>query len=118
MPVDYDYVFFNDHEPPAVIDKVFYVHKHQVSLEYGGPEEGGWWFDMGIPTGFSLGPISNEEAAYEQARCLNQLEHERREREEKYEYTSVYGKMSNHYDYRVEDFPEPESYPKTRPHYE
>jgi len=73
---------------------------------------------MGIPTGFSFGPITNEEAAYEQSRKMNELEHERRKNEEKYDYTSVLAKMSNHYSFTIEDFPEPEHYPKERPHYE
>lgn len=96
----------------------YYVHKHQVSLEEGGPEEGGWWYTAGIPTGFSLGPIEDEENAYAQSRALNSLEDERRERAEEYEFTSVLAKMSNHYSFTVEEFPEPVAFPATRPHYE
>jgi hypothetical protein len=97
---------------------MYYIHKHQVALEYGGPEEGGWWYTVGIPTGFSLGPIGDEELTYEQCRALNKLEDERREREEKYDFTSVLAKQSNHYSFTVEDFATPVAYPQERPHYE
>jgi len=97
---------------------MYYVHKHAISLEYGGPEEGGWWYEHGIPTGFSFGPIEDEENAYAQSRALNELEYERREREEKYDFTSVLAKLGNHYAYTVEDFSTPVPYPSTRPHYE
>lgn len=115
-----DGIFYDEeHENPVLkIDRVFFVHKHAISLEYGGPEEGGWWYEMGIPTGFSLGPITDEEAAYEQTRALNELEHERRKVEEEYDYTSVLAKMSNHFAYSVEDYAEPKAYPERRPHYE
>lgn len=95
----------------------FYVHKHEVGLEYGGPEEGGWWYDVGVPTGFVLGPLT-EEAAYEQSRALNELEHERQEREEDYDYTSVLSYLSTHYAFSVQDEPTPVPYPQERPHYE
>ncbi len=97
---------------------MFYIHKHQIALESGGPEEGGWWYTVGVPTGFSLGPIVDEELTYEQCRALNELEHERQEHEEAYEFTSVLAKMSNHYSYSVEDFETPVAYPQERPHYE
>ncbi len=97
---------------------MYYIHKHQVALEYGGPEEGGWWYTIGVPTGFSLGPIVDEELTYEQCRALNELEYERREHEEKYEFTSVLANMGNHYSFSVEDFATPEPYLKGRPHYE
>lgn len=105
-------------QEPIYLDKVYYVHKHSVSLEYGGPEEGGWWYTVGVPTGFSFGPIVGEDAAYDQARSLNELEHQRRENEEEYDFTSVLAKMSQHFEYSVEDFPTPEFYPKEKPHYE
>jgi hypothetical protein len=98
--------------------KECYIHKYQVSLEYGGREEGDWWYDSGTPTGFTLGPIQDEEDAFAQCRKLNELERERREREETYEYTSVLAHLSNHFSYSVEDSAIPEPYPQERPHYE
>lgn len=103
---------------PIYLDRVYYVHKHSISLEYGGPEEGGWWYELGFPTGLSFGPIVSEDAAYDQARALNELEHERRENEEAYDFTSALAHLSDHYSYSVEDYPVPVAYPETRPHYE
>jgi len=103
---------------PIYIDAVYWIHKHSVALHYGGPEEGGWWFDTGVPTGFSFGPIVGEDAAYDQARKMNELEHERREREEDYDYSSVLSYKSDHFSYSVEDYPVPVPYPEFRPHYE
>lgn len=97
---------------------MYYVHKHQIALQYGGPEEGGWWYESGTPTGFVLGPLNDEEAAYDQSRALNALEHERRKRDEEYDYTSVLAKLSSHYSYMVDTSPTPEPYPTERPHYE
>ena len=111
-------IFYEDHPDTLLVENVYWIHKHQVALEYGGPEEGGWWYTIGIPTGFSFGPITNEEAAYEQCRKLNELEYERRKQEEQYDFTSVLAKMSNHYDYSIEEYPEPKSFPETKPHYE
>lgn len=96
----------------------YYVHKHEVELMSGGPEEGGWWYTAGVPTGFSLGPIDDEELTYEQCRALNELERERQEHEEQYEFSSVLSYRSTHYSYTVEDFPVPEPFPQERPHYE
>ena len=28
----------------------YYVNRYDVTRLYGGPEEGGWWFDHGTPT--------------------------------------------------------------------
>lgn len=97
--------------------RMFYVHKHDIALQFGGQEEGGWWYESGVPTGFSLGPIEDEEAAYEQARALNGLEHKRAKQEE-YDFTSVLSFKSNHYSYSVHSHATPRPYPETRPHYE
>lgn len=96
----------------------YYVHKHDVALQYGGPEEGGWHYVSGVPTGFVLGPLSDEEDAYCQARALNGLEHERAERDEDYHFSSVLAYKSVHYSFSVEDFATPIPYPQERPHYE
>ena len=116
--MDNNGVFYNDHPEVCRIEKIYYIHKHDISLEYGGPEEGGWWYTFGMPTGFSFGPITNEEAAYEQARALNNLESDRRKLQEEYDFTSVLAKMSNHYSYEVNDYEVPVVYPESRPHYE
>ena len=33
-----------------LLDAVYYVNVYETGRGYGGPEEGGWWFDFGIPT--------------------------------------------------------------------
>jgi len=38
-----------------------YVNAYLVSREYGGPEEGGWWYDVGTPlTSMPLCPDEDE----------------------------------------------------------
>ena len=113
-----DGIFYGEHEEKVWLREAYWIHKHEVSLEYGGPEEGGWWYTSGVPTGFSCGPFINEEAAYQECRALNELEHERREREEDYDFSSVLSYRSNHYSYTVENYPEPRVFPETRPFYE
>lgn len=34
---------------PRCIPEVVYVNVHRVGQSYGGPEEGGWWYDVGEP---------------------------------------------------------------------
>jgi hypothetical protein len=111
-----------------------YVHKYEVALAYGGPEEGGWYYDTGTPVSFEIPAghpdfvisglqvmgfrVADEEEAYAIARKLNEEEHERAKREEDYDYTSVLAYRSTHYAYRVDDTPDPQPYPAQRPHYE
>lgn len=96
----------------------YYVHKFSVGLQYGGPEEGGWWYDTGFPVESCVYESFDEEDAYEKCRALNDSEHERAEKEEKYGYTSVLAHQSDHYAYSVETDPEAKAYPEERPHYE
>ena len=96
-----------------------YIHKFQVSQQYGGAEEGGWWYHTGDPVDdWCVVMVEDEEIANLVCRALNRAEKERREEEETYEYTSVLSYKSNHYEYDVSDSPVAESFPKARPHYE
>jgi len=98
---------------------MWFVHKHQVALAYGGPEEGGWWYEEGVPVEAWTPPaFADEEDAYAEARLLNAAELERAEREAEYEYTSVLAARSCHYAYSVEEDAVPRPYPEHRPHYE
>jgi hypothetical protein len=100
---------------------MFYIHKHEVSQQYGGPEEGGWWYEAGDPDNTwhtGMYRFTDEEKAYEKCRELNKRERERAEREEEYGYSSVWSYRSTHYAYRVEDTPVQLPYPSRRPHYE
>jgi len=102
---------------------MFYIHKYTTRLEYGGPEEGGWWYDSGVPVERDdweprQHAYDNEETAYSICRGLNELERERREREEDFDYHSVLAYRSTHYAYLVEDAPTPVPFPLHRPRYE
>lgn len=98
---------------------MYYIHKHEVALQYGGSEEGGWWYDTGEPCEdwIPLGPYTTEDAAIEQCRALNEREHERGKSED-YEYSSVLSYKSNHYGYSVHETTVMAPYPERRPHYE
>ena len=96
-----------------------YIHKYQVSQEYGGPEEGGWWYNTGDPIkDWALVFVESEDVAYEVCRALNSAEYERRDKEEDYNYTDVLSHRSEFFEYDVSDSPVAESFPKVRPHYE
>lgn len=100
---------------------MFFIHKHSVAQQYGGPEEGGWWFDTGVPDedwNPLLFQFLDEDDAYAACRALNESEHKRAEAEEEYGYSSVLSHRSTHYSYSVEDTPIMSVYPTTRPHYE
>lgn len=101
--------------------KTWYIHKHEVALQYGGPEEGGWWYDAGSPDEEwvpAAHAFNSEDEAYAVCRGLNEMEQIRAKQEEDYEYTSVLAYKSSHYAYTVEDHPNPYFYPDRRPHYE
>lgn len=40
---------FNWHEGEGHNQRVFYLNAYECELGYGGPEEGGWWYDIRIP---------------------------------------------------------------------
>lgn len=99
---------------------MYFVHKYEEALQYGGPEEGGWWFNSGYPC-WRFGipfPKALQTLAYKLARYLNDKEDERRERHEQYEFTSVLAHKSKHYCYLVEDHFKSKAFPAERPHYE
>lgn len=100
-------------------EQKWYIHKHSVSLEYGGPEEGGWHYNAGVPDNeWSPPSYDNEEQAYEVCRDLNRIEGERRKGEEDYAYHSVLAYKSQHYSYSVSESPVQVAYPTERPFYE
>lgn len=100
---------------------MFFIHKHEVALASGGSEEGGWWYEIGVPAEHQRNYTfskEDEEKAYKICRALNEVEQKRAKQEEAYEYTSVLSYHSTHYSYSVEEFWPPKPYPETRPHYE
>lgn len=88
-----------------------------VDLAYGGPEEGGWYYQVGEPSEdhlIYLRGFDDEEAAYEYCRELNKT------------VQPILNKgrpeisASNSIGRYVADVFEglPKAYPKTKPHYE
>jgi hypothetical protein len=98
----------------------YFIHKHSVAQQYGGPEEGGWWYDAGSPVEdfIPIGPFDTEDEAIDKCRELNQQEHERAEKEEDYGHTSVLSYRSDHYAYSVHETTVMTHYPERRPYYE
>ncbi|HEY1249200.1 MAG TPA: hypothetical protein VGE97_09445 [Nitrososphaera sp.] len=98
---------------------MYYIHKHEVTQAYGGPEEGDWWYNAGTPDEhWEVLSYHAESTANAKCRQLNEQEHERRKKEERYDYTSVLSYHSTFYAYSVHDTEVMEHYPKARPHYE
>ena len=95
----------------------YIVAVYDVGLQWGGPEEGGWWYDVG-----SLARICksfrNEETAYAYARRLNAKLKSRiigpNVDREPISNTNSIGELVAHV---YEDFA-PKGFPDRRPHYE
>lgn len=101
---------------------MWHVHKFQVAQQYGGSEEGGWWFEAGWPAPMASSPLvrvafDEEDQAYAVARALNDYEDERRKGED-YDYTSVLSDRSSFFSYQVSEEALAVPYPESRPHYE
>jgi hypothetical protein len=102
-----------------ITDKLWFVHKYNVSQQYGGPEEGGWWYDAGYPDDNWIPLVfTNEEEAYARCRELNKAEYERRKEECPRGYTSVLSYEEEFYTYDVTDEQKAYPFPEVRPHYE
>jgi len=87
--------------------KNIYVNVYEITRCYGGPEEGGWWYDTGVT--LISEEVSNMEEAYN--RRLELLEDYPRT-DRRY---SVLG--GDDYDILIEDTPG-EDFPAYRPRYE
>ena len=94
----------------------YYATLYLVDRAYGGAEEGGWWFDCGVP---QLHPINrcfdNEEEAYEylnskDVRCAVMDLNEGRADLNSVNSDGVYKVLVD------DSFPAP--FPDVRPHYE
>lgn len=42
----------------------WWLNAYDCTLVYGGPEEGGWWYDAGEPTGDRFGPYDTLEETW------------------------------------------------------
>lgn len=87
--------------------KYLYVNVYSVELMYGGPEEGGWWFDVGT---FITGrKVKTRRKAWRIARRLEKHFPNTKARE------SVLG--GEDYSVYIEDEPG-RDFPERMPHYE
>lgn len=93
------------------------LNEYEVTREYGGPEEGGWWYTRYSPTGRSqiLSPLCTEREAFEvREQVMLDVELDNRENNPRGIFS-----MAGSYDltWLVETH-EPRMQPATRPHYE
>lgn len=86
----------------------YYVNVYEVDQGYGGPEEGGWWFSIGIPVEEACEVYETPEAAEIARKVLA----------EQYPDTGQQYSVLGGADYavQIEDHP-PRAWPETRPHY-
>jgi hypothetical protein len=93
-----------------------YLQKYSCSQQYGGPEEGGWWYDEEIPLWrFGIPLPFPEEICYKICRYFNGKEKKRREEENTYGYTSVLSYRDDFYSFGFEESFKPASF--ERPFY-
>jgi len=91
---------------------MLYVNAYSVQRCYGGPEEGGWWFDAGEPI---EGIVLPEGSTQEQIEAAKQQLYEKHGWASKYSRSSVLG------DEDFEVYVESQlgtAFPTTRPRYE
>lgn len=88
---------------------LFYANAYLVTRHYGGPEEGGWWFDAGEL--LATTPYETEEQAKTEAERLKELYSNK----EWGDVSSVNGGAEVEA-YATDEMGE--SYPKERPYYE
>lgn len=55
------------------IEELYYVNKYEIGRAYGGPEEGGWWYDYGLFEGCE-GMFTTRKEAREFADALTLVE--------------------------------------------
>ena len=105
-----------DHQEDERTSRVLLsVALYQEDQQYGGPEEGGWWYDAGELLHRPARYFRNEDAAYAYARRFNDLLHHYVNRHRP-SYSSVLseGRVVA----MVHEGHPPAYYPATRPHYE
>lgn len=97
--------------------KTYIIAVYDCAQRYGGPEEGGWWYDCGSLVRI-MRTFHHEESAYAYCRKLNAKLESRvyGPNQDKVEYTSV---ISNgEYQARLFDDFAPKGFPDRKPHYE
>jgi hypothetical protein len=91
-----------------------YINAYSVTRHYGGPEEGGWWYDAGMPIASTEMPddATDEQIADEKARLAAQLGWK-----SKRDRHSAVPDPGEDFEIYVQDHPADE-YPQGRPQYE
>lgn len=56
----------------GVTPATYHVNAYETHDVYGGPEEGGWWYTVGVPTGESWGPFATVEEAWDRQAALDE----------------------------------------------
>ena len=95
----------------------FLVSVYDTALAYGGPEEGGWWYDRGELVR-TVRVFPSQERAYAYSRRLNRRLQSRAfgPNQGKREKSSVLS--DGEFEAHVHENHAPASYPDRRPHYE
>jgi len=90
-----------------------YVNTFKVNMQYGGPEEGGWWFDVGYP----VESICFETAS-EASNALNLIRAKWNERNKSEGNKAPSSVNCDGYYQTWLGFKYAEAFPRERPHYE
>jgi hypothetical protein len=83
-----------------------YINVYEVDRQYGGPEEGGWYYNVGTPV--AAIPCNTEHQINDAYKILR----------EQYPAEKRHHRIDDPYFRVVQEAYFPEPYPKTRPHYE
>lgn len=96
----------------------FIVAVYELWLAYGGPEEGGWWYDTGGLIRIHK-MFNSEKDAYAACRRLNRgLEYKREVMRDYRHPLSSTAYSGGHLQARVYMHHAPKDWPEARPHYE
>lgn len=98
-------------------DRNWRLNEYEVTREYGGPEEGGWWYNLYRPTGQSivLPPLVTYDEADDMLGVLNMYAAQDNKATNPHGIYSVLGGADTLWQLE-HNAPEPS--PATRPHYE
>jgi hypothetical protein len=95
-----------------------YVSRYKITRHYGGPEEGGWWYDRQRFSGTIASDLSKEEAKQLAGELNARAKADRLQPSGTYQGRFSVANHTDHY-YFVEDEPgKLDDTDKPRPHYE
>ena len=95
----------------------FYVTLYETNRVYGGPEEGGWWFDTGEPLFDSHNKcFSTVEETKNYVNSQELIDYLKELNEGRLEIGSV--NSDGYFQFYIDDESFPKAFPEVRPHYE